>query len=528
MAKNNLVSVVIVTKDRKKELIECIDSCYQSSYSPLEIIVVDNGSKVSLKTWLLKKFPKIKLVALDKNIGAAGGRNRGLQEAEGDYVLFVDDDATIDKKMISELLHVFHTEKNAGVVQPIIYDKKNPKRLQGAGHAINLTTGRIIAWGAGEYDHEQYKGLRKVPMCGCVWMVKRKVFETIGTFDNDYFIPYEDSDFCLRAQKAGFDLYCYAEAKSWHPPHKITFLNPQLEWLGITSGERAYRTARNKIIFMRKHSPFPNNLIFFFIFFPIMTILHTSIILSTRRFYILSRYWSGVFSGLWYAIFYPFRMIKNIPLKILLLAWTDPLPWIIDKSARTILDLACGEGKPMLMIKAWMQIDYAVGVDLFEPYIHYAKQRGIHDKYIKQDIRKVQFPSRSFDIVLASHVIEHMPKKDAWQLIENMEQIAKKQVVIATPVGELYQPKVKGNHLEEHQSSFLPGEFEKRGYKIIRYGWRWLLDEHSSGLMHRISNPWLKKFFYLFNIMLTPIYYIFQNTCDYSFIAYKTITKEHA
>ncbi len=529
--KIKLVSIVIVSCDRKKDLIECIDSYLASTYKPLEIIVVDNASKPPLLTWLPKKYPMVKLITSDTNLGAAEGRNRGLEISKGQYIVFTDDDAYSDKDMVKNLVEAFEKRKDAGIIQPLVYDKQKKNMLQGAGHDINLTTGRIKAWGVREIDKGQYEGIREVPMCGCVWMVKKEVFKKIGNYDEDYFIPYEDSDFSIRVRKAGYKLYCYSKAKTWHQGHKSTFVHPWIEWLGITSPARAYRVFRNKMIFMRKHSPFPQNLFFFFILLPAYTFLHTLIILSSRRFDILMKYWLGVLSGLWYAITYPIRKpIAGIyrkldedlhEFKMFLMAWTDPAPWIIDSSGKTILDLACGQGKPMELIKHRMKVKRAVGVDLFEPYIVEARKKKIHDEYILADITKVKFKENSFDIVLASHVIEHLTKKEGWRLLENMERWAKKQVIIATPIGEHYHPAEDGNIWQLHKSAFVPKDFEERGYKIKKYGWKWLLGDQ--GIVHSIKNDPVRKVLYTFNILMTPVYYLFQDSCDYTFVAYKNM-----
>lgn len=532
MKKEKLVSIIIVTKDRKKELLECLDSYLASSYKNLEIIIVDNASRPPVLTWLPKKYKKIKLITNDINLGAAEGRNRGLESSFGDYVIFTDDDAYADKDMVKELVWVFEHNKKAGIVQPLVYDKQKKNMFQGAGHDINLTTGRVKAWGVSEIDRGQYQGLREVPMCGCVWMVRRSLFDKIGNYDEDYFIPYEDSDFSLRARKAGFKLYCYSKAKTWHQGLKKTFVHPWVEWLGITSPERAYRVARNKIIFMRKHSPFPSNIIFFLVMLPGYALSHTLIILSTGRFDILARYWLGLASGFGYAILFPFlglrkfyeRLdVKLYPLKMFLMAWTDPVVWVINKSGRTILDVGCGQGKLMLLIRMRTNIKRAVGVDLFKPYIEEAKRLKTHDRFIIQDVRKINFKPRSFDIVLCSHVIEHMPKKDALILLAKMEKIAKKQIVIASPIGEMYHPAVDGNPLQIHLSAFTPEEFRRRGYKTVNYGWSWLLGEE--GLVHTVRNDIIKKLLYTFNILATPIYYLFPSISDYVFVAYKDMGK---
>ncbi len=152
MKLKKLVSVVIVSKDRKKDILECLDSYFKSSYKNIEVIVVDNASRPPLVTWLPKKYPKVKLITNHVNLGAAKGRNKGLELATGDFVLFSDDDAYADKDMIKHLVEVFEKRKDAGIVTPLLYDKQKKDMLQGAGHDIDLLTCRIKAWGVKEKD----------------------------------------------------------------------------------------------------------------------------------------------------------------------------------------------------------------------------------------------------------------------------------------------------------------------------------------------------------------------------------------
>lgn len=297
----DLVSVIVVTRNRKKDLTECLNSLTKSSYKPLEIIVIDNASTEPIAKWLSRKKIKGKILTLSQNVGAAEGRNVGLKYAKGEYLLFIDDDAYVDKYAVQNLVEVFGKREQAGIVQPLIYFKQKKSLLQGAGHDINLLTGRIKGWGVRELDRGQYNGLRKVPMAGCVWMVKKSVIVKIGTYDKEYFIPYEDSDFSIRARKAGFEIYCYSKAKAYHADKKVT-ISPLVEWLGITTPDRAYRVSRNKLIFMKKHAPFLNLLIFLFIFVPIYIILHSATIIVSRRVDLLMQYWKGVLSGFIYIL----------------------------------------------------------------------------------------------------------------------------------------------------------------------------------------------------------------------------------
>jgi len=166
-----------------------------------------------------------------------------------------------------------------------------------------------------------------------------------------------------------------------------------------------------------------------------------------------------------------------------------------------------------------MKVEKAVGVDLFEPYIEEARRERIHDEYIIKDIRKVRFSPKSFDIVIASHVLEHLSKKEAWKVLENMEKWARKQVIVATPIGKHYHGLEDGNILQLHVSAFVPEDFQIKGYKIKNYGWKWLLGDN--GVVHTIKNDIARKILYTFNILVTPIYYLFQESCDYTFVAYK-------
>ncbi len=212
--------------------------------------------------------------------------------------------------------------------------------------------------------------------------------------------------------------------------------------------------------------------------------------------------------------------MKNA-LKVRFIAWGDPVCKIIDRSAVSILDVGCGEGDPMRLIRAIMKPKYCVGVDLFEKSIKKAKKDKLHDRYLICDVRKMRFPRKSFDVVLASHVIEHLPKKDTRNFIKSLEKIAKKQVIIATPIGEMYHPPVDGNKLQLHLSAFYPDDLKSLGYETINYGRKSVLGEN--GLVHRTKSDFLKKIIYFVNILVSPMYYINDRFADYIFVAYKRV-----
>ncbi len=210
-----------------------------------------------------------------------------------------------------------------------------------------------------------------------------------------------------------------------------------------------------------------------------------------------------------------------LPLKIFLLSLADPVCWVIDKSAESILDVGCGQGLPMQMINVRMNVVKSIGVDIYEPYIKEGKKRKIHTEYIKADIRKFSFKDKSVDVVMGLQVLEHLDKRDSWKLLEKMEKIARKQVIVSMPIGKTYHPAVDGNVHQLHLSGFYPEEFTKRGYRIIKMGRKSILGEN--GIVHKYDNDLLRKALYSISLVLDFGFYFVQSWADYYFVAYKDI-----
>src|SRR3989344_8937104 len=171
---NRLVSIVVVTRNRKADLFDCLTSLHKQTYKNIEIIVVDNASDEIQEDFVKKYFPEIIVVRSRINLGGAGGRNLGIKFTKGEFLLFIDDDAVADDKLVEELL-ISISHKKAGVVQPKIYDKDKPRTFQGLGHGVNFYTGKVYGIAICETDMGQYEDDFEIPMAGCCWMVKRKV-----------------------------------------------------------------------------------------------------------------------------------------------------------------------------------------------------------------------------------------------------------------------------------------------------------------------------------------------------------------
>ena len=135
----------------------------------------------------------------------------------------------------------------------------------------------------------------------------------------------------------------------------------------------------------------------------------------------------------------------------------------------TVLDLGCGYKSPI----QYCNVPFSVGVDLHDPYLKIAKEKGIHSEYIKADILELELAPKSFDAVIALGVIEHMTKEDGYKLITKMETLGSKKIIIITSNGYLFQDGYDGNPLQEHKSGWSTEEFRDQGFRVYgEKGWK--------------------------------------------------------
>ncbi|HMK39216.1 MAG TPA: class I SAM-dependent methyltransferase, partial [Bacteroidota bacterium] len=134
------------------------------------------------------------------------------------------------------------------------------------------------------------------------------------------------------------------------------------------------------------------------------------------------------------------------------------------RGCSSCLDVGCGGGSPLRLIG----IDSSVGLDGHGPSVEEARRNATHDEIRHADVRTIGslFPARSFDACIALDLIEHLTKEDGFRLLEDMERIASRRVIIFTPNGFVPQQSREGD-LQEHLSGWEAGEMRRLGYDVI-------------------------------------------------------------
>jgi mycofactocin system glycosyltransferase len=190
-----LISIIIPTRDRCKDVVECLESLYALDYpsSRLEIIVIDDGSQDETQT-LVRAFPCI-LLTNSASQGQSYGRNLGAQHAKGEILAFMDDDCVAGRAWLSDLVPYFQWEE-IGAVGGYVDGYSNKSRLDRYEKTFSLLNlGKYIFRG------ERHASAFFVPTCNM--LVRKRVFDETGGIRQTMRIG-EDVDFCWRMRDAGW------------------------------------------------------------------------------------------------------------------------------------------------------------------------------------------------------------------------------------------------------------------------------------------------------------------------------------
>lgn len=262
--KKPLVSIVTINYNQLTHTVELLNSLKNVDYPNIEVIVVDNNSKVDPTQTLQSKSPSSILVKSEVNLGFAGGNNLGLKKAKGEYILFLNNDTEVKPDTISILVDFFEAEPKAGICCPLILFHNSGDIIQYAGStSINVLTGRNSRIGFMQKDSGQFSQPYETSFAhGAAMMFRKSVIEQVGPMPELYFLYYEELDWCEKIKNYGHRIYVVPESKIYHKESISTGKNSTL---------KTYYLTRNRLLFMRRNTKGIPKLIFilFFILFAI-------------------------------------------------------------------------------------------------------------------------------------------------------------------------------------------------------------------------------------------------------------------
>ena len=217
---NNLpfISIIVINYNGKHFLGECFTSLGNLEYTrdKLEVILVDNASTDGSVQYVRENFPWVNILQLDKNYGFCKSNNDGVKIANGEYVVFLNNDTTVTKEWLSELVKgVLSEEQIASCASKMLYyDRRNVTNT--AGGKITIIGGGIYK-GYGdkdgpEYSKPEYTGFG----CGAGVLVNKELFQYVGGFDEDYFASCEENDLGWKLWLSGYKVLYVPTAVMYH------------------------------------------------------------------------------------------------------------------------------------------------------------------------------------------------------------------------------------------------------------------------------------------------------------------------
>lgn len=249
---NKSVGIVIINYNNYLDTIECVDSILENDYKNYRIILVDNDSNNDSYDILFKKYKYNKyievIISNHINMGFSGGNNIGIRRAldiNMDYILLLNNDTVVEKNFLTRILWSFSKGSNIGIAtgKILYYDK--PEIINIAGGKISYLRSKVIPYGENEkvYKCNNYKYVDFAS--GCFQIIKKEVFDSVGLYDEDYFLYYEDTDFCSRVLRNGYAILYNPESIIWHK-------------VSASSGSKindltTYYNVRNRLVFAKKN-----------------------------------------------------------------------------------------------------------------------------------------------------------------------------------------------------------------------------------------------------------------------------------
>jgi GT2 family glycosyltransferase len=241
------VVTVILNTNRRDDTLACLDTLHQGDYPRHTILVLDNASTDGSNQAIRARFPAVEIISLTDNRGYAGNNNVGIEAAlarGADWVFVLNEDTLLAPDCISQLVQHGESDPKIGIVGPLVYHADETTVIQSAGGWMDdkWRAGHI---GENEADTGKFAAPHDVRwVSGCAIMVRRSVIDQIGMLDARFFYYWEETEWCVRAGKAGWRVVNVPAARLWHKGVKRDYRpGPSV----------SYYATRNRFMMLAKH-----------------------------------------------------------------------------------------------------------------------------------------------------------------------------------------------------------------------------------------------------------------------------------
>jgi len=208
------LSIVIPTWNGRDLVVDCLASLQRQTTRGHEIIVVDDGSTDDTCAFLVKEFPDVRVVRLERNSGFCVAVNAGIRAATGELIMLLNNDMTLAPDCLEKLLLAAKTS-DAALFAPLVLFREDPEDVYSAGDC-QRANGRPESIGFRCKRDSFALPVRIFGVSAGAGMYRREVFERVGLLEERFVSYFEDSDLNFRTRLAGFDAQLAPEAVAFH------------------------------------------------------------------------------------------------------------------------------------------------------------------------------------------------------------------------------------------------------------------------------------------------------------------------
>ena len=212
----------------------------------MEVIVVDNASKNQEAETIIQRYPQVKVIKSERNLGFAGGNNLGVQAAQGKYLFLINNDTVFKEFNIQSLIDRMESSPTISIVCPKIRFAWDNKPIQFAGYSrLTRITVRNHAIGFNEEDNGLYDNAHPTPYAhGAAMLIRRDAINKVGLMPDCYFLYYEELDWSMMFTRAGYQI--------WYEP-ACTIYHKESQSTGQNSPLRTYYLTRNRLLLVQRN-----------------------------------------------------------------------------------------------------------------------------------------------------------------------------------------------------------------------------------------------------------------------------------
>jgi GT2 family glycosyltransferase/glycosyltransferase involved in cell wall biosynthesis len=216
------VSIIIVNYNNRAYLLKTLGSLFQDKkVRESEVFVVDNASDDDSVGAVQRDFPAVRVIALPENIGYGGANNRGVEQASGEYLLFLNSDTSVPEGAVGKLLEIIKDRTEYGIVAPLILNPDRSLQLSW-GSDLHFHTEVFLKYFAEKWHRLRFKRKkgrmsRNVDwVSGACFVIARSLFQKVGGFDERFFLYAEDADLGRRIRKLGYEVHLASDVRIVH------------------------------------------------------------------------------------------------------------------------------------------------------------------------------------------------------------------------------------------------------------------------------------------------------------------------